>query len=237
MTLFCFFFFISLEFFLFKKSNKDRLFYLGNIQDNNLIEGTHLEVLDQLDGAFDIDTDSDIESDTETNTVHKCRKKKEQSRERNLMDGSGVCKSYQRSIGNKTLKKTLPKYVKMGLFGGAPFNENDSIEQPESTTDQSADGTNNDGDNQDIGSGHVDTSVTDADGNSLQSTDDENQMSTDEHHKNSNEAASSNDVSADYINTSGLGANAGDEYLNSEAEQKHQEQGKFKFKRWFNCYY
>lgn len=199
-------------------------------QDNNLMEGSHLEVLDQLDGAFDIDSDSDSESLNNV-PMHSHRQRQlvtQQSikaSERNLMRGAGVHKSYQRSIGTKTLKKTLPKYVKMGLFGGQPFNDNDSIEQPESTTDQGTDGGTNDGENVDMvgGSGHIDTSSTDADGNSIQSTDDENQITTDQHPKNTNEAASSNDGSADYINTSGLESSAGDEYLNSEAEQKPQQ--------------
>lgn len=195
-------------------------------QDNNMLEGSHLEVLDQLDGAFDIDSDSDSESLNMPMHSHRHRQSEKQSKEapeRNLIRrGSGVHKSYQRSIGTKTLKKTLPKYVKMGLFGGKPFNDNDSIEQPESTTDQGTDGTN-DGESVDMaGSGHIDTSSTDADGNSIESTDDENQITMDQHPKNTNEAASSNDGSADYINTSGLEPSAGDEYLNSEAEQKPQ---------------
>lgn len=202
----------------------------NNSQDNNLIEGSHLEVLDQLDGAFDMDIDSD-DSDSLNMPMHSHRRQwhaekqsQKVTKRRNFMQGSGVHKSYQRSIGTKTLKKTLPKYIKMGLFGGQPFNDNDSIEQPESTTDQGIDGTN-DGENVDmVNSGHIDTSSTDADGNSIQSTDDENQIITDQHPKNNtNDAVSSNDGSADYINTSGLESSAGDEYLNSEAEQKPQQ--------------
>lgn len=176
----------------------------GNDQgDNNLIEGSHLEVLEQLDGAFDLDSDDDepgrtasgmetesdtySDSDLDEHTQQKQQQKQEQCveyqhKKRNdrklcIASGSGVSKSYQNLLDNRALKKIVPKYVKMGLFGGSPYGA-DPIEQPESTTEQETDSTQNEAnasiEDHELGDAHVDTSVTDADGNIVQqSTDDE----------------------------------------------------------------
>lgn len=163
----------------------------GNDQgDNNLIEGSHLEVLDQLDGAFDMDSDdedelsrtrSDMNADgkadinAESDLVRgglNDRKNDEQSdRKLSMASGSGVHKSYQKSLDNRALKKIVPKYVKMGLFAGSPYGA-DPVEQPESTTEQDSDQahneTNENIDDQEFSDAHVDTSITDADGNIVQ---------------------------------------------------------------------
>ncbi|XP_055311476.1 host cell factor 1 isoform X3 [Sitodiplosis mosellana] len=215
----------------------------GNDQgDNNLIEGSHLEVLEQLDGAFDVDsdddesnrtasameTDSDTDSDSSSNLEDgtdrpphaKYQHKKRNSRKM-CIARSGVLKSYQNLLDNRALKKIVPKYVKMGLFGGSPYGA-DPIEQPESTTEQETDGAQNEAnasiEDHESGDAHVDTSVTDADGNIVQqSTDDE---ATADEQKNN--AVTTSD--ADYLNTSG-DTNTGEEYINNEAEQKPQTEG------------
>lgn len=178
----------------------------GNDQgDNNLIEGSHLEVLDQLDGAFDIDSDeemsasSDSESYSTNGIERKTRAKhhhhhhhykqqqqhKRNARQLNIASGSGVHKPYRNSLDQRALTKIVPKYVKLGLFGGSPYGA-DPIEQPESTTEQETDSANNEAsgsvDDQELGDSHVDTSVTDADGNIVQqSTEDDSQAAADEH--------------------------------------------------------
>lgn len=166
----------------------------GNDQgDNNLIEGSHLEVLEQLDGAFDMDSDddesrqtasgmaadsdSDSDSDVKDATEPKSHKKTRMNHKMCIATGSGVSKSYQKVLDNRALKKIVPKYIKMGLFGGSPYGA-DPIEQPESTTEQETDGAQNEAsasiEDHELGDAHVDTSVTDADGNIVQqSTDDE----------------------------------------------------------------
>lgn len=169
----------------------------GNDQvDNNIIEGSHLEVLDQLDGAFDcIDSDddtnrmcSDTDTDSDSNSMkgadQKTRVKyqhKRTDRKLSRASGSGVHKSYRNSLNQRALNKIVPKYVKMGLFGGSPYGADP--EQPESTTEQE-DSANNEAnasiEDHDLDDGHVDTSVTDADGNIVQhSTEDEGEQKND----------------------------------------------------------
>lgn len=86
------------------------------------IDGTHLETIDQMDGAFDGDLD---ESDDMLTTEQSPMKKK-----------SLVIVPMKRSNKSKfdrNIKKTIPRYVKMGLFGGAPPDDEDN--GPESTTE------------------------------------------------------------------------------------------------------
>lgn len=163
--------------------------------DNNLIEGSHLEVLDQLDGAFDIDSsdeDMSASSDSEshltngiermTRAKHHPHHHKRNARQLNIASGSGVHKPYRNSLDQRALTKIVPKYVKLGLFGGSPYGA-DPIEQPESTTEQETDSANNEasGSVNELGDSHVDTSVTDADGNIVQqSTEDDSQAAADE---------------------------------------------------------
>lgn len=163
--------------------------------DNNLIEGSHLEVLDQLDGAFDIDSsdeDMSASSDSEshltngiermTRAKHHPHHHKRNARQLNIASGSGVHKPYRNSLDQRALTKIVPKYVKLGLFGGSPYGA-DPIEQPESTTEQETDSANNEasGSVDELGDSHVDTSVTDADGNIVQqSTEDDSQAAADE---------------------------------------------------------
>lgn len=146
--------------------------------DNNLIEGSHLEVLDQLDGAFDIiDSDEDDNNDcdgTQQIKIHdrsssssrmQSQSKKQNSGKLSIASESGVHKRYQKPLDRRSLRKIVPKYVKMGLFGGSPYGGNDPVEQPESTTEQESDSAHNEAnaniDDQAMGDGHVDTSVTD----------------------------------------------------------------------------
>lgn len=164
---------------------------VGNDQgDNNLLEGSHLEVLDQMDGAFDMDSDEDEDIRTKSGSPHSVSELivRNEQRQHNqyqqnkqnklqLSSGSGVRKLYRNSQNNRALKKIVPKYVKLGLFGGSPYG-GDPVEQPESTTETD----NASIDDQDLGDANVDTSVTDADGNIVQhSTDDESQANADEH--------------------------------------------------------
>lgn len=209
--------------------------------DNNLIEGSHLEVLDQLDGAFDIiDSDNDdndncdgttdriaalcTRSSRRTNSQHK---KQINQRKLSIASGSGVHKPYQHAIDQqRALRKVVPKFVKMGLFGGAPYGGADPVEQPESTTEQDTDSANNEAnaniDDQGMGDGHVDTSVTDADGNIVQHGSSDNVQTTADEQKH--DAVSTSD--GDYLNSSGADATGtGEEYINNEAEQKPQIDG------------
>lgn len=149
--------------------------------DNNLIEGSHLEVLDQLDGAFDIDSDTEssrshsdnnddgdslVKFNTDIAINHEPRKKHHKTSNVNKLsyvcDG-GIRKSYQVKLQRRTLKKIIPKYVKMGLFGGSPYTDNDPNE-PESSTQNEADGTTNEtntsADDQDM----ADTTIADSEG-------------------------------------------------------------------------
>lgn len=178
----------------------------GNDQgDNSLItEGSHLEVLDQLDGAFDIINDSDENNDdadcehidrikiqnrrnsSSSNSMKSQRKKQQNNRKLSIASESGVHKQYQQSMDRRrSLQKIVPKYVKMGLFGGSPYGGADPVEQPESTTEQESDSANNEAntnvDDQAMGDGHVDTSVTDVDGNIVQqSSNDDGQSNADD---------------------------------------------------------
>lgn len=174
----------------------------GNDQgDNNLMEGSHLEVLDQLDGAFDMDSenedelsrtksdmdadaDEDADSDLGRGEFNGRQHDEQNDSKLSIASGSGVHKSYQKSLDNRALKKIVPKYVKMGLFAGSPYGA-DPIEQPESTTEQDTDQTHNESgniDDQELSDAHVDTSITDADGNIVQQgTGDEHQTTSDGH--------------------------------------------------------
>lgn len=165
--------------------------------DNNLIEGSHLEVLDQLDGAFDIINSDNDDNDScdgtdrikmevggsssrRTRTRSMSQRKQQTNRKPlSIASGSGVHKPYQCTMDQRSLRKTVPKFVKMGLFGGAPYGGGaDPVEQPESTTEQETDSANNEAnahvDDQGMGDGHVDTSVTDADGNIVQQSSNDN---------------------------------------------------------------
>lgn len=101
--------------------------------DNNLIEGSHLEVLDQLDGAFDaIDSgssDDEFMDDGNSNT-HESK---------NAIKRLGIAKTSHAVNKKKQLpKKHLPKYVKMGLFGGAPPTATESEENAEAESTETA---------------------------------------------------------------------------------------------------
>lgn len=93
-----------------------------SVSQNNLIEGGHLEVLDQLDGAFDFESSSSSSDENENikrNGIAALRNKKYRR-----VAKSGICKKDRNSTATK-LKK-IPKYVKMGLFGGAPPSETEN---------------------------------------------------------------------------------------------------------------
>lgn len=206
--------------------------------DNNLIEGSHLEVLDQLDGAFDMDSDNESRrscsddddddavssddyelSELKSRNAIKRESTKRHSRKLAAARASGVRKPYQDNLQKRALKKIVPKYVKMGLFGGSPYTNNDPNE-PESTTEHETDGANNESnanaEDQEMGEAH-DASISEADSNAANqhSTDEDNQALADEQQKHEG-----GDASSEYLNTSGTEANAAEDYLNSGAEQK-----------------
>ncbi|XP_031639467.1 host cell factor 2 isoform X2 [Contarinia nasturtii] len=204
----------------------------GNDQGDN----SHLEVLDQLDGAFDMDSEDDETSrttavETDISDVEMKRKtsrkrgkyQQQKNRKLSIASGSGIHKSCRNTLDNRALKKIVPKYVKMGLFGGSPMAfSTDPDEQPESTTEQDSDNRQNEAnvsnEDQELGDAQVDTSVAEADGNTVQqSTDDENQTTADEQ---KNDAVTTSD--ADYLNASGSEVGTGEQYINNEAEQKPQ---------------
>lgn len=164
-----------------------------------------LEVLDQLDGAFDIndfDDDDDCNSteqieihdrsstssSSSSNSRNKSQPKKRTNRKLSIANESGVYKQYQQSMNRRLLRKVVPKYVKMGLFGGSPYGGADPAEQPESTTEQETDSATNEAnanvDDHAMGDGHVDTSATDADGNIVQQSSNDDGQSTADEQKN-----------------------------------------------------
>lgn len=99
--------------------------------DNNLIEGSHLEVLDQLDGAFDaIDVSSSDEDDSMVGSECNKPEPKKVVKRLGIAKRSGIV-----SRKNRQQRKQLPKFVKMGLFGGAPPTQ---TEGEENTDDDSA---------------------------------------------------------------------------------------------------
>lgn len=99
--------------------------------DNNLIEGSHLEVLDQLDGAFDaIDVGSSDEDDLMIGSESNKSEPKKVVKRLGIAKRSGIV-----SRKNRQQRKQLPKFVKMGLFGGAPPTQ---TEGEENTDDDSA---------------------------------------------------------------------------------------------------
>lgn len=189
--------------------------------DGNLIEGSHLEVLDQLDGAFDIDSDTEStnlssasDSDDEATTIHlpinlqRTRKqlKAERKRKQGVANESKVINSsYQHSTKSRALNKVIPKFVKLGLFGGSPHNETDPVQQPESTTEPESDNAH----------GLADSSVTQNQG-SASAQESENQGGTQKA-----EAVSTSDASPEYLIANADIADA-DEFMTREAEQKPQ---------------
>lgn len=105
--------------------------------DNNMMEGTHLEVLDQLDGAFDaIDLCSSDDdelmagSSSRRSNTHETKK---MVKRLGIAKRSGVVKKQYRHQRKQLPKKHLPKYVKMGLFGGAPPTESEENTDAESS--------------------------------------------------------------------------------------------------------
>lgn len=93
--------------------------------DNNLIEG-HMEVLDQLDGAFDTfditSTDEEDGGDDELvleGNTHQIESKKMVKR-LGIAKRTGLVSRKYRQQRKQLPKNQLPKFVKMGLFGGAP---------------------------------------------------------------------------------------------------------------------
>lgn len=118
----------------------------GHVNVNPNTGDNNLEVLDQLDGAFDMDdsdsdSDENIASDSETHKEKVHDQKKRFNNLLNISNRSGITKRYRKSKVEIT-KKHLPKYVKMGLFGGAPPTENTSNENQES--DEQVENENND---------------------------------------------------------------------------------------------
>lgn len=92
---------------------------VDGVQD---LDGTHLETIDQMDGAFDGDLS---ESDDIFTSKQATLKKKS-------LVNVPIKRSNKLKF-NRNIKKTIPRYVKMGLFGGAPPDDEDN--GPESTTE------------------------------------------------------------------------------------------------------
>lgn len=88
------------------------------------IDGSHLEAIDQMDGAFDDDSLSD------------------DGKSKNKFPINTTIRKSTRSKLNRKLKKSVPKYVKMGLFGGSPPEEEETTE-PATTSNETAESTEN----------------------------------------------------------------------------------------------
>lgn len=187
--------------------------------DSNLIEGSHLESLDQLDGAFDIDTDTEnsnlssaSESDDEASSVRRVfnsartRKQLKAPRKQELgvaNESKVINSSYQHSTKSRALSRVIPKYVKLGLLGGSPHDETDPVQQPESTTEPESSSAQ----------GLADSSASQS---SASIEDNESHGGTQKA-----EAVSTSDASAEYLIANADIADA-EEFITREAEQKPQ---------------
>lgn len=187
--------------------------------DSNIetIDGSHLEVLDQLDGAFDYDFDSESstvgsesETDDEANSycelvsAHRTKRQRKSERKRKLSvanESIVIGSSYQHSTKTRTLCKTIPKYVKMGLFGGSPHDDTEPMQQPESTTEQDTDNTQN----------AVDAAAAQA--SSADAGESQGAQKV--------EAVSTSDASGEYL-IGNADMNAAEEFITREAKQKEQ---------------
>lgn len=185
--------------------------------DSNLIEGSHLESLDQLDGAFDIDTDtesSDLssasESDDEASPIRRVfnsartREQLKAARKRKpgvANESKVINSSYQHSTKSRALSRVIPKYVKLGLFGGSPHDETDPVQQPESTTEPESSSVQG---------------LADSSQSSASIDDNESHGGTQKA-----EAVSTSDASAEYLIANADIADA-EEFITREAEQKPQ---------------
>lgn len=195
--------------------------------DNNLLDGTHLEVLDQLDGAFDgIDSGSGDEDEIMTidclssddedalNTVNKSQKT---ANRLGIAKKSKVVSKRNRQQA-KLPNKLAPKYVKMGLLGGAP---------PASTEGED----NTDGDSSavaksDASEQHDDVANASADNESIEENAENAAQNTsannEEHQLASDEIDQQTDPNADHANVSET--SLGDAYLPGESDPLKQEQ-------------
>lgn len=187
--------------------------------DNNMIEGSHLEVLDQLDGAFDaIDScssDDDESMDGSNSNTHESKKI---AKRMGIAKRSGAVHKQYRQQRKQLPKKHLPKYVKMGLFGGAPPTSTEAEENTDGDSSAAAKLDAND-----LHEKEADTSAE--------------QVSTDESVENatqnvsgSNEEQQSASVETDkQVDTNADNANVsetslGDAYLPAESVSLKQEQ-------------
>lgn len=182
--------------------------------DNNLVDGGHLEVLDQLDGAIDLDTDTESTSESESeseskigtttmrraDSIARYKPRTERKRKLGVSNKSIVIQSSHQLSNAYRLSKIKPKYVKMGLFGGSPHIDTDPTQQPESTTEHDSDSTQNS-----------------VDANHTQSPN-ENEIHSGAQNA---EAASTSDASSDYL-IGNADAAATDKFITREAEQKTQ---------------
>lgn len=88
----------------------------ANIVDGSIIDDS----IEQMDGAFDMNVDSNSSDDEYM--MKSVEIKRKTTRSMKLKNRSRIEKSYRKSNVELT-KKHLPKFVKMGLFGGSPPTE------------------------------------------------------------------------------------------------------------------
>lgn len=108
--------------------------------DNNLIEGSHLEVLDQLDGAFDTielssSDDDELLMPSGSNGSRLVAATKVVKTKRSVVAMRAIRK--KRKQPKQLPKNVLPKFVKMGLFGGSPPDGVDNADADSSIVSQS----------------------------------------------------------------------------------------------------
>lgn len=186
--------------------------------ENNLIDASHLEVLDQLDGAFDgIDCDSgeedeimtidclSSEDDDELITANKSEK---------TANRLGIAKkSKVVSKQNRQQPKlpNKPKYVKMGLLGGAPPTSTEAEDNTEGDSSAVA--------KSDASEQHEDAANASAEHESV----DENiSASNEEQQIASDEIDQQAEPNADHANVSET--SVGDSYFPGESDALKQEQ-------------
>lgn len=87
-----------------------------NESDDGDMDGTHLETIDQMDGAFDGELSDSDDTMSMTN----------QSFTKNKSLVNVPIKRSQIMKFNRNIKKTIPRYVKMGLFGGSPPDDEET---------------------------------------------------------------------------------------------------------------
>lgn len=176
----------------------------------DVIDGSHMEVLDQLDGAFDIDSDLSSSDDDNNDTINDLEHRRKSKKLK------GVQKMYRKS---NDIKKNVPKFIKLGLYGGAPpadKNDDKSAKNESSTTSESEDGSKHE---------TTEVKMETNTSNDQQNADDGNTIN-DQSHINDNEHTGV-DSTNEYLNTSSDEqklAQSGDEFIKIESAPENNEQ-------------